>query len=82
MTRGMTTQRRHKDQTTTWVAGHRKKEGSLVPPKKTHSPLQRGLIELSRPWRAAAMRRSAHLKGGCGTPLKVVETWFVVLIGL
>ena len=27
-----------------------------------------------------AIRRSAHLKGGCGTPLKVVKTWFVVLI--
>ena len=26
--------------------------------------------------------RSAHLKGGWGTRLKVVETWFVVLIGL
>ena len=30
----------------------------------------------------AAIRRSAHLKGGWGTRLKVVETWFVVLIGL
>ena len=82
MTRGMATQRRHNDQTTTWVTGHTKKEGSLVPPKKTHSPLQRGLMELSQPWSAAAIRRSAHLKGGWGTRLKVVETWFVVLIGL
>ena len=82
MTRGMATERRHKDQTTTWVTGHTKKEGSLVPPKKTHSPLQRGLMELSQPWSAAAIRRSAHLKGGWGTRLKVVETWFVVLIGL
>ena len=24
------------------------------------------------------MRRSAHLKGGCGTPLKVVETWLLL----
>jgi len=78
MTRGMATQRRHNDQTTTWVTGRTKKEGSLVPPKKTHSPLQRGLVELSRPWSAAAMRRSAHLKGGCGTPLKVVETWLLL----
>ena len=82
MTRGMETERRHKDQTTTWVMGHRKKEGSLVPPKKTHSPLQRGLMELSEPWSAAAICRSVHLKGGWGTRLKVVETWFVVLIGL
>jgi hypothetical protein len=82
MARGMATQRRHNDQRTTWVTGRTKKEGSLVPPKKTHSPLQRGLMELSRPWSAAAMRRSAHLKGGWGTRLKAVETWFVVLIGL
>lgn len=39
-------------------------------------------MEHSRPWSAAAIRRSAHFKGGWGTRLKVVETWFVVLIGL
>ena len=68
MTRGMATQRRRNDQTTTWVTGRTKKEGSLIPPKKTHSPLQRGLMELSRPWSAAAMRRNAHLKGGVRDP--------------
>ena len=79
----MATQRRHNDQTTTWVTGYTKKEASLVPPLMTHSPLQRRLIELSRPWSAAAIYRGTHLKGGRGaTPLKVVETWFVVLIGL
>ena len=45
---------------------HKKKEGSLVPPVFAHSPI----------------RRSAHLKGGWGTRLKVVETWFYRLMGL
>ena len=82
MTRGMATQRRHNDRTTTWVTGHTKKEGSQVPPAFAHSPFRRRLSGCSPRHGPGAIRRRAHLKGGWGTRLKVVETWFVVLIGL
>ena len=80
MTRGMATQRRHNDQTTTWVTGHTKR-GFPSPSQEDAFTPQRGLMELSRPWSAAAIRISAHLKGGWGTRLKVLRR-FVVLIGL
>ena len=48
-------------------------------PRSRIHPFRRRLSKCSSRYGPAAIRRSAHLKGGWGTRLKVVETWFVVL---
>ena len=67
------------------VAGVRQPRKRRVPkslPRSRIHPFRRRLSKCSHRYGPAAIRRRAHLKGGWGTRLKVVETWFVVLIGL
>ena len=56
----------------------RKSRGPTLCLCSTHSPFRRRLSKCSPRYGPGAIRRRAHLKGGCGTPLKVVETWLLL----
>ena len=56
----------------------RKSRGPTLCLCSTHSPPLQRVDRILAIHAYAAIRRSAHLKGGCGTPLKVVETWLLL----
>ena len=63
------------------VAGVRQPRKRRVPkslPRSRIHPFRRRLSKCSSRYGPAAIRRSAHLKGGWGTRLKVVETWLLL----
>ena len=56
----------------------KKQRSHALPVLDAFTPYGMMLFNFRAATNTIAIRRSAHLKGGCGTPLKVVETWLLL----